>query len=94
MDVKSERSKQANKQVLVVGLVIVLASILFLGWKFIFSEPDNNMIVMPKIREAPQIDFDFLETSEFQNFERYQKIGEINFIDERELGRDNPFMPY
>ncbi len=93
-DIKKERASRANKQVVIVGTALILVAVLFLLWKFIYDKPPEHMVTLPRVRQAPQIDFEFLGTSEFKNFERYQRIGEINFIDDRELGRDNPFISY
>jgi hypothetical protein len=94
MDIKKERANKANRQVVIVGTIVILASVLFLLWKFIFEKPDSSAVMLPKVREVPAIDFEYFETDQFKNFEKYERIGEITFIDERELGRDNPFISY
>jgi hypothetical protein len=93
-DIKKERAQKANKQVVIVGTALILVAVAFLLWTFISDKPPDHMVTLPKVRQVPQVDFEFLESSEFKNFERYQRIGEINFIDDRELGRDNPFISY
>ncbi len=94
MPIENKKREKANKQVIVVGVLVIVVSIAFLGWKIFFApEEDYGMRIVHEKREVPQIDFSYLESSEFGYFEKYETIT-IPPLRERDLGRDNPFLPY
>ncbi len=91
--IEDKKAERANKQVIFVGIIIILTCTGFLIWKFFFDKDEYRAVPMPQIRNAPNVDFDYLHSEEFKHFRKYETIT-INIIDERDLGRDNPFLPY
>ncbi len=94
MDLKEEKQKQANKQVVIIGVVVIVVAIGFLAWRFFIDDAGAPAPPLSVIRSVPVIDFEYLETPEFNHFYRYEELEGIRLLDESELGRENPFLPY
>ncbi len=94
MDLKEEKAKKANKQVVIIGIAVIIVAIGFLAWKFFLDDTGVPAPPLSTIRSVPLIDFEYLETPEFNHFYRYEELEGIRLLDESELGRDNPFLPY
>ncbi len=91
MSPETNKTEKANKQVVIIGTILVLGAIGFLAWKFFLDEPQHDVPPVPATRTAPTLDFEYLESDEFEYFEEYESIDPP---EEGDLGRDNPFLPY
>ena len=84
------QSNKENKEVVIVLFVIGIIIFLFL-WRFIIATPEPISPPGAIMRQAPEIDFDYLRSPEFKRFQEYQSIDPL---EEDLMGRDNPFLPY
>ena len=88
-----EKQKTERKQLLMVGLVLIITGIV-VWWGF-FREAsdilDEDSIVIPK--KQIKIDFEVFETGVFQKLQSFSII-ELSTTTEESAGRENPFLPY
>ncbi len=79
-----------KKDVVVAMGAICLIIFVFL-WKFLLSSSPHDIAPIATIKTAPRIDFNFLESSDFAKFEKYETIEPL---EEELLGKPNPFLRY
>jgi len=85
-----EKEDKEKRSVITSIVAIVLIIVVFL-WRFIFSHTETEYIAPADIKVAPNIDFEYLGSEEFEHFERYRQISPLS---EEDMGRENPFISY
>ncbi len=85
-----EKEDKEKRSVITSIAAIVLIIVVFL-WRFIFSHTDTEYIEPANIKVAPNIDFEYLGSEEFEYFERYRRISPLS---EEDMGRENPFISH
>ncbi len=89
---KKDKKKEEKKKIifLLAGIGLI---IFFFLWRFVFvGQPAfEEALPMTVRRTVPPIDFDYLESEQFKNFEEYKSIDPVNLDT---IGRENPFLPY
>lgn len=98
MAIEFEEEKKKQKYLIGVAVAILLITSVIL-WRGYFSEvelPEKETAstsTQPQfsIESLPQIDFNILEANILEELNTYPSI---EGIDEEEIGRENPFLPY
>ncbi|GEM_PF-1478897 len=86
-----EKKEEKEKRNVVIILVAVSLIIFAFLWRFVIFPSEVEYVSPPTIKIAPKIDFEYLSSPEFKYFEEYEQITPL---DEEEMGRENPFLPY
>ncbi len=83
--------KDKEKYGPVVALAAICLIIFLFVWKFALSEPPIDTVPRAVIKRAPEIDFNYLKSSEVNYFKEYEKIDPL---EEDLMGREEPFSSY
>ncbi len=84
------KEQKDKRDIIIIVVVISLIIFIFL-WRFIFSHNEYEYAPIATIKVAPNIDFGYLEGSQFEYFRKFE---EIEPLGEEFMGRDNPFVPH
>jgi hypothetical protein len=83
--------EEKEKRSVIIAVVAMSLIIFAFLWRFVFPQTSYDYVPMARVKIAPNIDFDYLKSSEFGYFQEYKQIEPL---EEGLMGRDNPFLSY